>query len=87
METSSETERYINGIRVIHYNPTPLESLRFKMTALRVRKRLEKELRSSGPKLKEKISSEQVLDQLREILEINERTSLQEKIEATGCDY
>lgn len=44
METSSETERYINGIRVIHYNPTPLESLRFKMTALRVRKRLEKEL-------------------------------------------
>lgn len=44
METNSETERYINGIRVIHYNPTPLESLRFKMTALRVRKRLEKEL-------------------------------------------
>jgi len=42
---------------------------------------------SSGPKLKEKISSEQVLDQLREILEINERTSLQEKIEVTGCDY
>jgi hypothetical protein len=24
---------------------------------------------------------------LREILEINERTSLQEKIEVTGCDY
>jgi len=55
--------------------------------AMKTKERLEKELRSSGPKLKEKISSEQVLDQLREILEINERTSLQEKIEATGCDY
>jgi len=55
--------------------------------AMKTKERLEKELRSSGPKLKEKISSEQVLDQLREILEINERTSLREKIEATGCDY
>jgi len=55
--------------------------------AMKTKERLEKELKPAGPKLKEKISSEQVLDQLREILEINERTSLQEKIEVTGCDY
>jgi len=79
--------RQINGVNVIHYNPTSLERLQNMIGAMKTKERLEKELRSSGPKLKEKISSEQVLDQLREILEINERTSLQEKIEATGCDY
>jgi hypothetical protein len=52
----------------------------------KTKERLEKELKSSGPKLKEKISAEELSDQLREILE-NERTSLQEKIEVTGCDY
>lgn len=79
--------KQINGVNVIHYNPTALERLQNMIGAMKTKERLEKELRSSGPKLKEKISSEQVLDQLREILEINERTSLQEKIEATGCDY
>lgn len=80
--------RQINGVNIIHYvRPTGKEWLRDMAETFKTKERLEKELRSSGPKLKEKISSEQVLDQLREILEINERTSLQEKIEVTGCDY
>ena len=80
--------KQINGVNVIHYvRPTGKEWLRDMAETFKTKERLEKELRSSGPKLKEKISSEQVLDQLREILEINERTSLQEKIEVTGCDY
>ena len=79
--------RQINGVNVIHYNPTALERLQNMIGAMKTKERLEKELKPAGPKLKEKISSEQVLDQLREILEINERTSLQEKIEVTGCDY
>jgi len=79
--------KQINGVNVIHYNPTALERLQNMIGAMKTKERLEKELKPAGPKLKEKISSEQVLDQLREILEINERTSLQEKIEVTGCDY
>jgi len=79
--------KQINGVNIIHYNPTPLEQLQSKIEAMKTKERLEKELKPTGPKLRDGISSEQVLDQLREILEINERTSLQEKIEATGCDY
>ena len=80
--------KQINGVNVIHYvRPTGKEWLRDMAETFKTKERLEKELKSSGPKLKEKISSEQVLDRLREILEINERTSLQEKIEVTGCDY
>ena len=80
--------KQINGVNVIHYvRPTGKEWVRDMAETFKTKERLEKELKSSGPKLKEKISSEQVLDQLREILEINERTSLQEKIEVTGCDY
>ena len=78
--------RQINGVSVIHYNPTSLERLQNMIGAMKTKERLEKELKSSGPKLKEKISAEELSDQLREILE-NERTSLQEKIEVTGCDY
>lgn len=77
----------INGVNIIHYNPTALERLQNMIGAMKTKERLEKQLKSTGPKLGDRMSSEEVLDQLREILEINERTSLQEKIEATGCDY
>ena len=80
--------RQINGVNVIHYvRPTGKEWLRDMAETFKTKERLEKELKSSGPKLKEKISAKELSDQLREILEINERTSLQEKVEATGCDY
>jgi len=79
--------KQINGVNVIHYNPTALERLQNMIGAMKTKERLEKELKPAGPKLGDRMSSEEVLDQLREILEINERTSLQEKIEATGCDY
>jgi len=79
--------RQINGVSVIHYNPTSLERLQNMLGAMKTKERLEKELKPSGPKLKDKISAEELSEKLREILEINERTSLQEKIEATGCDY
>ena len=48
--------RQINGVSVIHYNPTSLERLQNMIGAMKTKERLEKELRSSGPKLKEKIS-------------------------------
>jgi len=67
--------RQINGVNVIHYNPTSLERLQNMLGAMKTKERLEKELKSSGPKLKEKISAKELSDQLREILE-NERTSL-----------
>ena len=80
--------KQINGVNVIHYvRPTGKEWLRDMAETFKIKERLEKELKSSGPKLKEKISAKELSDQLREILEINERTSLQEKIEVTGCDY
>lgn len=79
--------RQINGVNVIHYNPTSLERLQNMIEAMKTKERLEKQLKSTGPKLKDRISPKEMSDQLREILEINERTSLQEKIEVTGCDY
>ena len=79
--------KQINGVNIIHYvRPTGKEWLRDMAETFKTKERLEKELKSSGPKLKEKISAKELSDQLREILE-NKRTSLQEKIEATGCDY
>jgi len=68
--------RQINGVNVIHYNPTSLERLQNMLGAMKTKERLEKELKPSGPKLKEKISAKELSDQLREILEIKERTSL-----------
>ena len=68
--------KQINGVNVIHYvRPTGKEWLRDMAETFKIKERLEKELKSSGPKLKEKISAKELSDQLREILE-NERTSL-----------
>ena len=68
--------KQINGVNIIHYvRPTGKEWLRDMAETLKTKERLEKELKSSGPKLKEKISAKELSDQLREILE-NKRTSL-----------
>lgn len=75
----------INGVNIIHYNPTRLERIQNALQAMETKERLQKELYSNGPKTHK--TEKQVLDQLREILNITERTALQERIEATGCDY
>ena len=80
--------KQINGVNIIHYNPTPLEQIQSRIQALQAmetKERLQKELYSNEPKTHK--TEKQVLDQLREILNITERTALQERIEATGCDY
>ena len=41
-----ETKQYINGVRVIHYDPTPLESIQCKISAQRIKRRLEKKLKN-----------------------------------------
>ena len=46
--------RQINGVNVIHYvRPTGKEWLRDMAETFKTKERLEKELKSSGPKLKE----------------------------------
>ena len=55
--------KQINGVNIIHYNPTPLEQLQSKIEAMKT-KRLEKELKPTGPKLR--MDKFWVLDQLRD---------------------
>ena len=60
-----ETKRYINGVRVIHYDPTPLESIQAKMTALQTRKKLRKEL---DKQLVDKKRYQESVNRLNEVL-------------------
>lgn len=39
-----ETKKYVNGVRIIHYAPTPLEKLQNIGVAIETRKRIKKEL-------------------------------------------
>lgn len=78
------THLQINGVNIIRYNPTGLEQIQNMIKAKEIRERLQKEFE---PKISKVRSYKGVVDQLREILEITERGSLQDKIEATGCEY
>lgn len=60
-----ETKRYINGIRVIHYDPTPLESIQSKMIAIQIRKKLKKELEKQ---LVDERKYEEAVNRLTELL-------------------
>lgn len=76
--------KQINGINIIHYNPTGLVQIQNMIKASEIKNRLEKEL---NPKIDKARNYTEVVNRLKEILEITERASLQDRIEATGCDY
>jgi cell division protein FtsX len=76
--------KQINGVNIIHYNPTGLAQIQNMIKASEIRNRLEKEL---NPKIDKARNYTEVVNKLKEILEITERASLQERVEATGCDY
>lgn len=60
-----ETKRYINGVRVIHYDPTPLESIQGRMIAMQIRKKLKKEL---DKQLVDKKKYKESVNRLNEVL-------------------
>lgn len=76
--------KQINGVNIIHYNPTGLAQIQNMIKASEIRNRLEKEL---NPKIDKARNYTEVVNKLKEILEITERASLQERVEATGYDY
>lgn len=76
--------KQINGVNIIHYNPTGLAQIQNMIKASEIKNRLEKEL---NPKIDKARNYTEVVNRLKEILEITERASLQERVEATGCDY
>jgi hypothetical protein len=76
--------KQINGVNIIHYNPTGLTQIQNMIKASEIKNRLEKEL---NPKIDKARNYTEVVNKLKEILEITERASLQERVEATGCDY
>lgn len=76
--------KQINGVNIIHYNPTGLAQIQNMIKASEIKNRLEKEL---NPKIDKARNYTEVVNKLKEILEITERASLQERVEATGCDY
>jgi hypothetical protein len=78
------THLKINGVNIIHYNPTGLAQIQNMIKASEIKNRLEKEL---NPKIDKARNYTEVVNKLKEILEITERASLQERVEATGCDY
>ena len=76
--------KQINGVNIIHYNPNGFEQIQNMIKASEIKNRLEKEL---NPKTDKARNYTEVVNKLKEILEITERASLQERVEATGCDY
>jgi pyruvate/2-oxoacid:ferredoxin oxidoreductase alpha subunit len=62
----------INGINVIHYNPSPLEQIQNSLKALEIKKRLQQEL--SKP-----VSKKGVQKAYKEFLEVSERYDLSKR--------
>lgn len=60
-----ETKRYINGVRVIHYDPTVLERFQNIGVALEVKKKLKKEL---DKQLVDKKKYKESVNRLNEVL-------------------
>lgn len=60
-----ETKKYVNGVRIIHYAPTPLEKLQNIGVALEVKKKLKKEL---DKQLVDKKKYKESVNRLNEVL-------------------
>lgn len=67
------THLKINGVNIIHYNPTPLEQIQNSIKAIETKERLQKEL--------VKPSKGGVEKAYREFLEITERYDLSKRSE------
>jgi len=65
--------RQINGINIIHYNPTPLEQLQNRMNALKIKEQIQKDLN------KKPVNKKRLKEAYKEFLEITERYAMQER--------
>lgn len=63
----------INGVNIIHYNPTPLEQLQNRMNALKIKEQIQKDLN------KKPVNKKRLKEAYKEFLEITERYAMQER--------
>ncbi len=65
--------KQINGVNIIHYNPTPLEQLQNRMNALKIKEQIQKDLN------KKPVNKKRLKEAYKEFLEITERYAMQER--------
>ncbi len=67
--------KQINGVNIIHYNPTPLEQLQNRMNALKIKEQIQKDLN------KKPVNKKRLKEAYKEFLEITERYDLSKRSE------
>jgi len=68
------THLKINGVNIIHYNPTPLEQIQNRYKAIETKERVQKELVKP-------VSKDRMQKAYKEFLEITERYDLSQRSE------
>jgi hypothetical protein len=64
--------KQINGVNIIHYNPTPLEQIQSRLEGLKTREQIQKKLNAKP------VNKKRLKEAYKEFLEITEKYAMRE---------